>query len=69
MSRASPKLQQQIASLEPTLAPNGQPMTLSMIREVFDADRAGWDFVTCAMEADPEKRPPAEQLLQHPWLG
>ncbi|KIV95436.1 hypothetical protein PV10_03093 [Exophiala mesophila] len=68
LSRLSPEVQEMISRLEPTVAVNGKPMTLSYLGEVSCADEGGWDFVTAAMDPDPEERPTATQLLQHPWL-
>jgi serine/threonine protein kinase len=68
VNRVSPEIQREIFQFKPILVPNGQPMTLSLIGKIFDADRGGWDFITAALEPDPEKRPTSEQLLQHHWL-
>ena len=67
LSRVSPELEEMICHLEPNVV-QGTPLTLSYFGELFHADKGGWDFVTAALEPDPEKRPTATQLLQHPWL-
>jgi len=56
VSRVSPELQKEITHFKPKVAPNGQPVTLSFIGEMFGADKGGWDFITTAMEPEPEKR-------------
>ena len=68
VNRVSPELQKDISEFKPTLVPNGQPMTLQLVGQVFHSDSEGWDFITAVMEPDPEKRPTAEQLLRHLWL-
>lgn len=66
MQRVSPEVRREILHFKPILVPNGQPLTLGLVGEIFDADRGGWDFITAALEPDPEKRPTADQLLSHP---
>jgi len=41
----SPELQKDISEFKPTLVPNGQPMTLQLVGQVFHADSEGWDFI------------------------
>ncbi|KAK0111476.1 hypothetical protein ONS95_001831 [Cadophora gregata] len=58
----------EISNFSPRLAPNGVPITLSFIGDIFEVPKADWAFVRDILEVDPDKRPTADELLQHTWL-
>jgi hypothetical protein len=66
---APKKWQDEISSFSPNLAPNGVPITLSFIGELFEVAEADWAFVRDVLVVNPELRPTADDLLQHSWLG
>lgn len=59
---------QEILKFSPRLAPMGTPATLAFIGAIFEVPEADWAFVRDVLQVDPDKRPTAARLLQHPWL-
>lgn len=69
LERVPSKWRNEILKFSPKLAPTGVPVTLSFIGEVFGVLEADWAFVRDILQVDPDKRPTADELLQHSWLS
>jgi hypothetical protein len=69
LERVPKKWCDEISRFSPKLAPTGVPITLSFIEEVFNIPRVDWEFVRDILQADPNSRPAAKELLQHSWLN
>jgi len=69
LERASRKWQDDISKFSPRLAPTGMPITLSFIGDIFEVPKADWAFVRDILQVDPDRRPTADELLQHTWLN
>jgi hypothetical protein len=69
LQRVPAKWRQEILKFSPRLAPTGTPATLSFIGEIFEIPEVDWAFVRDILQVDPDKRPTADGLLQHPWLS
>lgn len=69
LERAPRKWQDEISRFSPRLAPTGMPITLSFIGEIFEVPKADWAFVRDILQVDPDRRPTADELLQHTWLN
>lgn len=68
LERVPKNWQEEVSKFSPRRAPTGAPATLSFIGDVFEVANTDWAFVTDILQVDPERRPTADQLLQHPWL-
>lgn len=68
LERAPKKWQDEISRFWPRLAPTGVPIILSFIGQIFEVPKADWAFVTDVLQVDPDRRPTADELLQHSWL-
>lgn len=44
------------------------PKRTSLHKRVPEADQGCLDFLAFLLTVDPDKRPSAEEALQHPWL-
>lgn len=69
LERLSESQRSEILEFSPKLAPTGAPVTLSFIKDIFEIPEADWAFVRDVLQVDPDKRPTADELLQHPWLS
>lgn len=69
LRRVPEQWRREIWKFSPRLAPTGTPATLSFIGEIFDIPEADWAFVRDILQVDPDSRPTADGLLQHPWLA
>ena len=45
-----------------------RPKRTSLAARVPEADPGCLDFLASLLSVDPDRRPSAEQALQHPWL-
>lgn len=69
LERASTAWHEEISRFSPRLAPTGVPITLSFIGEIFEVPKKDWAFVRDVLQVDPDKRPTADELLQHSWMN
>jgi serine/threonine protein kinase len=69
LERVLERRRSEILKFSPKLAPTGAPVTLSFIKDIFEIPEADWAFVRDVLQVDPDKRPTADELLQHPWLS